>query len=74
MSIAEPRLMTVEELDAMPEDGKERWLIKGEPREKEMTHRNRDHSRVEGNLAKLLGNCNDKQPEPRGEVLAARPA
>ena len=70
MSIAEPRLMTVEELDAMPEDGKERWLIKGEPREKEMTRRNRDHSRVEGNLAKLLGNWNDKQPEPRGEVLA----
>ena len=46
-------LMTTEELLAMPDDGVERWLIRGELREKRppeggppMTVRNRYHSRV----------------------------
>ena len=69
MSIAEPQLLTAEQLDAMPDDGKERWLINGELREKEMTRRNQGHSRIEGNIAKLLGIWNDKQPAPRGAVL-----
>lgn len=69
MSIAEPRLMTSEELDAMPDDGVERWLINGQLREGGMTRRHRRHSRVEANIAKLLGNWKDQQPEPRGEVL-----
>ena len=37
-------LVTTEQLMAMPEDGKERWLIQGELREKEITKRNRGHS------------------------------
>ena len=46
-------LMTTEELLALPDDGVERWLIRGELREKHpppegppMTVRNRFHSRV----------------------------
>ena len=62
-------LITTEQLIAMPEDGKDRWLINGELREKEMTRRNRDHSRIEFRIGKLLSNWNDSQPEPRGEVL-----
>ena len=69
MSIAEPQLLTTEQLLAMPDDGKERWLIHGELREKVMTRRNRGHSRLEAVIAKLLGVWNDQQPPPRGEVL-----
>ena len=66
---ARPELMTTEQLLALPDDGKERWLIRGELREKEMTRRNRGHSRVEGKVAHLLHNWMDRQPSPRGEVL-----
>lgn len=62
-------LMTTEEMLAMPEDGKERWLIRGELREKPMTVRNRWHSRVLTRIAQLLGDWLDGQPEPRGEIL-----
>jgi Uma2 family endonuclease len=62
-------LVTTEQLMAMPEDGKERWLIDGELREKEMTKRNRGHSRIEFRIGHLLSEWNEAQPEPRGEVL-----
>ena len=64
-----PELMTTEQLLALPDDGKERWLIRGELREKEMTRRNRGHSRTEGKIAYLLRRWMESQPEPRGEVL-----
>ena len=35
--------ITTAELLAMPEDGMDRWLIRGELREKPMTKRNRYH-------------------------------
>ena len=38
--------VTTEQLLAMPDDGMERWLIRGELREKPMTVRNRFHSRA----------------------------
>jgi Uma2 family endonuclease len=66
---ARPDLLSTEQLLAMPDDGKERWLICGELREKEMTRRNRGHSRVEGKIAYLLRKWMETQPEPRGEVL-----
>jgi len=69
MSIAEPQILTTEQLLAMPDDGKERWLINGELREKEMTRRNRGHSRVEGKIATLLNIWADAHAKPRGEVL-----
>jgi Uma2 family endonuclease len=62
-------LMSTEELLALPEDGVERELIRGELREKPMTIRNRTHSRIEARVAQLLYNWLDAQPEPRGEVL-----
>ena len=61
-------LMTTEELLAMPDDGVDRELIRGELRERPMTRRNRWHSRIEAKIAQLLGNWLDQQPEPRGAI------
>lgn len=66
---AAPRLMTTEELLALPEDGVERDLIRGELRERPMTRRNRRHSRVLITLGQMLKNWLDVQPEPRGEIV-----
>ena len=70
MSIAAaPRLMTTDELLALPDDGKERWLIRGELWEREMTKRNRFHARLTIRIGYLLESWCEKQPEPRGEVV-----
>jgi Uma2 family endonuclease len=77
MSVAAtPALMTTEEFLALPDDGVERWLIRGQlrekkpqPGEKPMTVRNRTHSRLTIRVGKFLDNWLDQQPEPRGEVL-----
>lgn len=66
-----PKLMTTEELLAMPDDGVERWLINGELREKrdtDMTKRNRFHSRAMTRIARFLDVWSDSRPEPRGQV------
>lgn len=63
-------LLTTDELLAMPENGLERELIRGELRERPMTKRNRHHSRVEATLARLLGVWLMQQPQPRGAVLS----
>src|SRR2546423_1455402 len=75
-SAAAPKLMTTEELLALPDDGVERWLIRGELREKHpppegppMTVRNRFHSRVMMLVGHLLLSWLERQPEPRGQVL-----
>jgi Uma2 family endonuclease len=54
---------------AMPDDGVERWLIRGKLREKPMTVRNHDHSRIMAQVTQLLGVWLDGQPAPRGQVL-----
>jgi Uma2 family endonuclease len=64
-----PTLMTAEEFLALPDDGVERWLIRGKLREKPMTVRNRDHSRIMAQVVRWLGNWLVGQPEPRGQVL-----
>jgi len=46
--------MTTEELLALPEDGVDRYLIRGLLREKPMTKRNRWHTRVEARIVYLL--------------------
>ena len=48
----EKTLMTAEEFLALPDDGNDRWLIRGElrPRETEMTMRNQVHSEVEASV------------------------
>ncbi len=71
-TVAVPGLMTTEELLALPDDGVERWLIRGQLREGGkggMTVRNRDHSRIMIRVGKFLDNWLDQQPEPRGSVL-----
>ena len=66
------KLMTLEEFFALPDDGVERWLIRGELREKrdsDMTRRNKPHSITEARLTKILGVWLDTQLQPRGEVV-----
>jgi Uma2 family endonuclease len=66
-------LMTTEELLALPDDGVERWLIRGQLREqggkRPMTVRNRWHSRVMARIVYLLESWRERQAEPRGAVL-----
>jgi Uma2 family endonuclease len=62
-------LMTTEQLLALPDDGVERWLIRGQLREKPMTVRNRWHSRTTIRVGYLLESWRQGQPEPRGSVL-----
>lgn len=70
MAVAEATApMTAEQLLAMPDDGVERWLIRGQLREKPMTYRNRWHSRVMIRVGRFLDVWLDQQPEPRGSVL-----
>jgi Uma2 family endonuclease len=64
-----PPGMTTEELLALPDDGVERWLIRGELWEKKMTVRNRFHSRIMAVVSHLLLAWLEQQPEPRGQVL-----
>ena len=68
------RLMTTEEFLALPDDGVERWLVRGQLREATrggtMTVRNRRHCRVLSRTDQLLGNWLDQRPEPRGEILS----
>ncbi len=66
---AAERLMTNEEFLALPDNGTERWLIRGHLREKPMTVRNREHSRILIQIGHLLSSWLDEQPEPRGAVL-----
>jgi hypothetical protein len=70
MSVAAvPAVMTTEELLGLPQDGVDRWLIRGQLREKPMAVRNRWHSRIMIRVGKLLDNWLDQQPAPRGSVL-----
>ena len=72
MSIVElPREMTADELLAMPDDGVERWLIRGQLRENtgsDMNRRNPDHSGTMTRVASRLDRWLDSQPAPRGKV------
>jgi len=73
MSVAAPpapKPLTAEALMAMPNDGIERDLIRGELREKPMTRRNPRHSTVEANVVHLLKLWLDKQPRPRGKIAS----
>jgi len=77
MSVAAPpRLLTTEDLLAMPDGGVRRWLIRGQLREerpgrgeKPTTVRNRWHSRIMARVARFLDSWLDQQPSPRGSVL-----
>ena len=67
-----PKLMTLEEFLAIPEDGVERWLIRGELREKrdtDMSRRNKTHSITEARITGILWMWLCQQPKPRGEIV-----
>ena len=69
---AVPKLMTVEEFLALPDDGVERWLIRGELREKrdtDITRRSKPHSITEARITGILWAWRATQPEPRNEVV-----
>ena len=70
MATVAPATMTTEAMLALPEDGFDRELIRGELRETPFTMRNRRHSRVETRVAKFLDNWLDDQPEPRGQIVS----
>jgi Uma2 family endonuclease len=69
-TVTVPKLMTHEEFEALPENGVERMILKGVLWEKPMTRRNPDHSSVEAELARQLGNWVKQQPRPRGRVYS----
>src|SRR5262245_28623415 len=70
MASVVPATMTTEQLLALPEDGTDRELIRGELRKRPMTMRNRKHSGIESRVAQFLRNWLDLQAEPRGEVVS----
>ena len=79
MAVAEPppRLWTSEELLAMPDDGVERWLVRGQLREKPpefpeaaMTMRNRHHSEAMSFITATIVNWLRLQGTPRGSVYS----
>ncbi len=70
MSAVESSLVTVEQLLALPEDGSERELIRGQLREKPMTRRNRFHSLAVARIAHLLQSWLDLATDVQGEVHA----
>ena len=61
-------LMTTEELLALPDDGVDRELIRGELREHPMTTRSGPHCLAMTNLARMLSLWAVRQPRPRGRV------
>lgn len=72
-----PKLWTTEDLLAMPDDGVERWIIKGQLREQpsefpevKMTVRNRHHSSAMSFTAATLVLWLRTQPHPRGNVYS----
>lgn len=67
---AAPTRMTLEQFDALPENGMDRELIAGELRERPTTRRNRFHAASEARVAYVLKSWLDGQPEPRGEVYS----
>jgi Uma2 family endonuclease len=68
-TLLETPLMTTKDLLALPRNGVERWLIRGQLREKPMTVRNRIHSRLMARIVYLLEGWLETQAEPRGQVL-----
>lgn len=67
------KLMTTEELLAMPDDGVERYLVDGhlrEVNEEPMTYRNRWHCGAESEIGYHLNYWLKQRPKPRGKVYS----
>ena len=67
-TISAAPLMTSEALLALPDDGIDREIIRGQLREREMTRRNRRHSRTTARLGWFLNTWLHQQA-PGGEIL-----
>lgn len=68
-AIAAPRLMTTEEFEALPDDGVERFLIRGHLHEgATMTRRNKDHSSSMMQVGYALLAWVKTLPKPWGKV------
>lgn len=73
-----PRVWTVADLLAMPDDGVERWVIRGRLREKPGRPdargfvRCRAEAAILANIGAALVRWSRRQPEPRGAVYAGR--
>lgn len=66
-----PGLMTAEEFLALPVDGRDRALIRGELRVyDDMTYRNPRHARTESRTVYLLSSWADPLPAPRPQILS----
>jgi Uma2 family endonuclease len=63
------RLMTAEELVAIPDDGIDRWLIRGKLRSRPWEHRSPDTSAALTNLGFLLSDWAAQARSNRGVVL-----
>jgi Uma2 family endonuclease len=72
-SVADTKLWTTADLLALPDDGIERYIIRGQLREirdgENVTVRNRFHSAVMACISQRLRNWLETQPLPRGEVM-----
>ena len=64
-----PKLMTTDELLAMPDDGIERWLIRGELREGGVTRRNYRHSSYTSEFVYGLLRWVKANPQVGGRVV-----
>jgi Uma2 family endonuclease len=62
--------MTTDQLLAIPDDGLERELIRGELRERPMTRRNRLHAATEARIAQILLNWLERSPQVAADVLS----
>lgn len=62
--------MTTKEMLALPEDGMERELIRGELRERAMTRRNRLHAATESRIVHVLSKWLDQQSHFEADVLS----
>ena len=69
MATTATRPLTTADLLAIPDDGRRRWLIRGELREQDVTIRNRFHSIAMANLTTFLNIWRFALPEPRGQVV-----
>ena len=62
--------MTTKELLALPEDGMERELIRGELRQREMARSSRLHAATESRIVHAIGKWLDQQEDFEGDVLS----
>lgn len=72
MSTVLEQRATIADYESLPDDGVERWLVRGQFRERveaDMTKRNRWHSQILITIGACLKLWRDRQAEPRGAVL-----